>query len=127
MWRMHKGFELSSIDRRLGEKIVLVKGSEVICALVLKADKADTTNFACSVGNFTCACEIFCRVDTLEAGAIVVLKSEGSWIDCGYQLTTSIVSPPLPSLSFSFASHENTRISCDSRGGVHPSGVIVVP
>ncbi|MCL7032125.1 hypothetical protein MKW94_013151 [Papaver nudicaule] len=40
----------------------------------------------------------------LDAGALFVLKSEGSWIHCGYHLTTSIVSPPLLSLPFAFAS-----------------------
>ncbi|KAF6150379.1 hypothetical protein GIB67_034078 [Kingdonia uniflora] len=40
----------------------------------------------------------------LDAGALFVLKSEGSWIHCGYHLTTSIVAPALLSLPFAFAS-----------------------
>lgn len=42
--------------------------------------------------------------DHLDAGALFVLKSEGSWIHCGYHLSTSIVAPPLLSLPFAFAS-----------------------
>ncbi|XP_027084345.1 GABA transporter 1 [Coffea eugenioides] len=40
----------------------------------------------------------------LDAGALFVLKSKGSWMHCGYHLTTSIVAPPLLSLPFAFAS-----------------------
>ncbi|KAL8480943.1 hypothetical protein ACS0TY_026897 [Phlomoides rotata] len=40
----------------------------------------------------------------LDAGAQFVLKSRGSWIHCGYHLTTSIVAPALLSLPFAFAS-----------------------
>ncbi|OVA17872.1 Amino acid transporter [Macleaya cordata] len=40
----------------------------------------------------------------LDAGALFVLKSKGSWIHCGYHLTTSIVAPPLLSLPYAFAS-----------------------
>ncbi|KAJ3677977.1 hypothetical protein LUZ60_001780 [Juncus effusus] len=40
----------------------------------------------------------------LDAGALFVLKSEGSWLHCGYHLTTSIVAPALLSLPFAFAS-----------------------
>ncbi|KAF9597078.1 hypothetical protein IFM89_015269 [Coptis chinensis] len=40
----------------------------------------------------------------LDAGALFVLQSKGSWIHCGYHLTTSIVAPPLLSLPFAFAS-----------------------
>ncbi|PSR89888.1 GABA transporter like [Actinidia chinensis var. chinensis] len=40
----------------------------------------------------------------LDAGALFVLKSKGSWIHSGYHLTTSIVAPPLLSLPFAFAS-----------------------
>ncbi|CAI9105537.1 OLC1v1004476C1 [Oldenlandia corymbosa var. corymbosa] len=40
----------------------------------------------------------------LDAGALFVLKSKGSWVHCGYHLTTSIVAPPLLSLPFAFAS-----------------------
>ncbi|KAI5666523.1 hypothetical protein M9H77_16376 [Catharanthus roseus] len=40
----------------------------------------------------------------LDAGALFVLKSKGSWIHCGYHLTTSIVAPPLLSLPFALAS-----------------------
>lgn len=38
----------------------------------------------------------------LDAGARFVLKSKGSWLHCGYHLTTSIVAPPLLSLPFAF-------------------------
>ncbi|GMP88639.1 hypothetical protein CsSME_00040548 [Camellia sinensis var. sinensis] len=40
----------------------------------------------------------------LDAGALFVLKSKGSWIHCGYHLTTSIVAPALLSLPVAFAS-----------------------
>nr|XP_027106704.1 LOW QUALITY PROTEIN: GABA transporter 1-like [Coffea arabica] len=40
----------------------------------------------------------------LDAGALFVLKSKGSWMHCGYHLTTSIVAPPLLSLPFALAS-----------------------
>ncbi|KAJ9178000.1 hypothetical protein P3X46_009920 [Hevea brasiliensis] len=40
--------------------------------------------------------------EELDAGALFVLKSEGSWIHCGYHLTTSIVAPPLLSLPYAF-------------------------
>ncbi|CAI0544581.1 unnamed protein product [Linum tenue] len=36
----------------------------------------------------------------LDAGALFVLESKGSWVHCGYHLTTSIVAPPLLSLPF---------------------------
>ncbi|XP_030451316.1 GABA transporter 1-like [Syzygium oleosum] len=36
----------------------------------------------------------------LDAGALFVLKSRGSWWHCGYHLTTSIVAPVLLSLPF---------------------------
>ncbi|CAN0826176.1 GABA transporter 1 [Linum grandiflorum] len=39
----------------------------------------------------------------LDAGALFVLKSEGSWLHCGYHLTTSIVAPALLSLPFAFS------------------------
>jgi len=39
----------------------------------------------------------------LDAGALFVLQSKGSWLHCGYHLTTSIVAPPLLSLPFAFA------------------------
>ncbi|KAM5584388.1 GABA transporter 1 [Rosa sericea] len=38
----------------------------------------------------------------LDAGAKFVLKSKGSWVHCGYHLTTSIVAPPLLSLPYAF-------------------------
>ncbi|XP_020984894.2 GABA transporter 1-like [Arachis duranensis] len=38
----------------------------------------------------------------VDAGALFVLKSKGSWVHCGYHLTTSIVAPPLLSLPFAF-------------------------
>ncbi|OAY51475.1 GABA transporter 1 isoform X2 [Manihot esculenta] len=40
--------------------------------------------------------------EELDAGALFVLKSKGSWIHCGYHLTTSIVAPPLLSLPYAF-------------------------
>ncbi|XP_051120826.1 GABA transporter 1-like [Andrographis paniculata] len=40
----------------------------------------------------------------LDAGAQFVLKSRGSWVHCGYHLTTSIVAPSLLSLPFAVAS-----------------------
>uniref|UniRef100_A0ACD5WH07 Uncharacterized protein n=1 Tax=Avena sativa TaxID=4498 RepID=A0ACD5WH07_AVESA len=40
----------------------------------------------------------------LDAGALFVLQSKGSWLHCGYHLTTSIVAAPLLSLPFAFAS-----------------------
>ncbi|KAL1829630.1 hypothetical protein DCAR_0208974 [Daucus carota subsp. sativus] len=36
----------------------------------------------------------------LDAGDLFVLKSRGSWLHCGYHLTTSIVAPALLSLPF---------------------------
>ncbi|KAL3530432.1 hypothetical protein ACH5RR_009754 [Cinchona calisaya] len=42
--------------------------------------------------------------EELDAGALFVLKSRGSWIHSGYHLTTSIVAPPLLSLPIAFAS-----------------------
>ncbi|XP_059429012.1 GABA transporter 1-like [Corylus avellana] len=39
----------------------------------------------------------------LDAGALFVLKSKGSWVHSGYHLTTSIVAPPLLSLPYAFA------------------------
>ncbi|CAM8886392.1 unnamed protein product [Rhodiola kirilowii] len=38
----------------------------------------------------------------LDAGALFVLQSKGSWVHCGYHLTTSIVAPPLLSLPYAF-------------------------
>ncbi|KAF2300731.1 hypothetical protein GH714_015402 [Hevea brasiliensis] len=38
--------------------------------------------------------------EDLDAGALFVLKSKGSWMHCGYHLTTSIVAPPLLSLPY---------------------------
>uniref|UniRef100_A0A7N0SVY3 Amino acid transporter transmembrane domain-containing protein n=1 Tax=Kalanchoe fedtschenkoi TaxID=63787 RepID=A0A7N0SVY3_KALFE len=38
----------------------------------------------------------------LDAGALFVLQSKGSWIHCGYHLTTSIVAPALLSLPYAF-------------------------
>ncbi|URD72243.1 Transmembrane amino acid transporter protein [Musa troglodytarum] len=40
----------------------------------------------------------------LDAGALFVLESKGSWLHCAYHLTTSIVSPALLSLPLAFAS-----------------------
>ncbi|KAF6146796.1 hypothetical protein GIB67_007510 [Kingdonia uniflora] len=39
----------------------------------------------------------------LDAGALFVLKSRGSWLHCGYHLTTTIVAPALLSLPFAFS------------------------
>ncbi|KAL5718302.1 Sodium- and chloride-dependent GABA transporter 1 [Ranunculus cassubicifolius] len=41
--------------------------------------------------------------EELDAGALFVLKSRGSWLHCGYHLCTSIVAPALLSLPFAFA------------------------
>ncbi|KAK9123986.1 hypothetical protein Sjap_013588 [Stephania japonica] len=41
--------------------------------------------------------------ENLDAGALFVLKSKGSWWHCGYHLTTSIVAPALLSLPLAFA------------------------
>lgn len=38
----------------------------------------------------------------LDAGALFVLKSKGTWVHCGYHLSTSIVAPALLSLPFAF-------------------------
>ncbi|XP_060210498.1 GABA transporter 1-like isoform X2 [Lycium barbarum] len=38
----------------------------------------------------------------LDAGVLFVLKSQGSWLHCGYHLTTAIVAPALLSLPFTF-------------------------
>lgn len=38
----------------------------------------------------------------LDAGTLFVLKSRGSWLHCGYHLTTAIVAPALLSLPFAF-------------------------
>ncbi|KAK9690127.1 hypothetical protein RND81_09G106700 [Saponaria officinalis] len=39
----------------------------------------------------------------LDAGALFVLQSKGTWVHCGYHLTTSIVAPALLSLPYAFA------------------------
>ncbi|XP_039038273.1 GABA transporter 1-like [Hibiscus syriacus] len=39
----------------------------------------------------------------LDAGALFVLKSRGSWLHCGYHLTTSIVGPVIFSFPFAFS------------------------
>ncbi|XP_048442297.1 GABA transporter 1 [Pyrus x bretschneideri] len=39
----------------------------------------------------------------LDAGALFVLKSRGSWLHCGYHLTTSIVAPALLSLPYALS------------------------
>ncbi|KAK6933498.1 Amino acid transporter, transmembrane domain [Dillenia turbinata] len=39
----------------------------------------------------------------LDAGALFVLKSEGSWWHCGYHMTTAIVAPALLSLPFALS------------------------
>ncbi|XP_074312450.1 GABA transporter 1 [Silene latifolia] len=38
----------------------------------------------------------------LDAGALFVLQSKGSWVHCGYHLTTSIVAPALLSIPYAF-------------------------
>ncbi|PON97147.1 Amino acid transporter, transmembrane domain containing protein [Trema orientale] len=38
-----------------------------------------------------------------DAGALFVLKSKGSWVHCGYHLTTSTVDPSLLTLPYAFA------------------------
>ncbi|WVZ02033.1 hypothetical protein V8G54_022839 [Vigna mungo] len=40
--------------------------------------------------------------EDVDAGALFVLKSKGSWLHCGYHLSTSIVAPPLLSLPYAF-------------------------
>ncbi|XXG64942.1 hypothetical protein AAC387_Pa05g2761 [Persea americana] len=40
----------------------------------------------------------------LDAGALFVLESKGSWVHCGYHLTTAIVGPALLSLPIALAS-----------------------
>ncbi|GAU22995.1 hypothetical protein TSUD_98230 [Trifolium subterraneum] len=40
--------------------------------------------------------------NNVDAGALFVLKSKGSWVHCGYHLTTSIVAPALLSLPYAF-------------------------
>uniref|UniRef100_A0A803NDC9 Amino acid transporter transmembrane domain-containing protein n=1 Tax=Chenopodium quinoa TaxID=63459 RepID=A0A803NDC9_CHEQI len=42
------------------------------------------------------------RKEELDAGALFVLQSKGSWVHCGYHLTTSIVAPALLSLPYAF-------------------------
>ncbi|KAK0593298.1 hypothetical protein LWI29_034505 [Acer saccharum] len=41
--------------------------------------------------------------EELDAGALFVLQSRGSWVHCGYHLTTSIVGPVIFSLPFALA------------------------
>ncbi|KAH7547791.1 hypothetical protein JRO89_XS14G0016700 [Xanthoceras sorbifolium] len=41
--------------------------------------------------------------EELDAGALFVLQSRGSWMHCGYHLTTSIVGPVIFSLPFALA------------------------
>ncbi|KAK7260475.1 hypothetical protein RIF29_26550 [Crotalaria pallida] len=38
----------------------------------------------------------------VDAGALFVLKSKGSWVHCGYHLTTAIVAPSFLSLPYAF-------------------------
>ncbi|XP_031499467.1 GABA transporter 1 [Nymphaea colorata] len=55
----------------------------------------------------------------LDAGALFVLKSRGSWVHCGYHLTTSIVAPPLLSLPFAFATLGwAAAVACLTLGGL---------
>ncbi|XP_043687132.1 GABA transporter 1-like [Telopea speciosissima] len=42
--------------------------------------------------------------NSLDAGALFVLKSKGSWLHCGYHMTTSIVAPPVLTIPFAVAS-----------------------
>ncbi|KAH9317650.1 hypothetical protein KI387_019419, partial [Taxus chinensis] len=44
------------------------------------------------------------KVHPLDAGALFVLESKGTWVHAGFHLTTSIVAPALLSLPFAFAS-----------------------
>uniref|UniRef100_A0A0D6QTP5 Amino acid transporter transmembrane domain-containing protein n=2 Tax=Araucaria cunninghamii TaxID=56994 RepID=A0A0D6QTP5_ARACU len=44
------------------------------------------------------------KAQSLDAGALFVLESKGTWLHAGYHLTTSIVTPALLSLPFAFAS-----------------------
>eukprot|EP01018_Ginkgo_biloba_P015608 Gb_34701 [translate_table: standard] len=44
------------------------------------------------------------KVQELDAGALFVLESKGTWLHAGYHLTASIVAPQLLSLPFAFAS-----------------------
>ncbi|XP_057456030.1 GABA transporter 1-like [Lotus japonicus] len=46
--------------------------------------------------------EIQQQKDNVDAGALFVLKSKGSWVHSAYHLTTSIVAPPLLSLPYAF-------------------------
>ncbi|KAM0946182.1 putative amino acid transporter, transmembrane domain-containing protein [Dioscorea sansibarensis] len=39
----------------------------------------------------------------MDAGAMFVLKSKGTWIHAGYHLTTSIVAPSILTLPYAFA------------------------
>ncbi|XVF75701.1 hypothetical protein PTKIN_Ptkin13bG0207800 [Pterospermum kingtungense] len=41
--------------------------------------------------------------EELDAGALFVLKSRGSWLHCGYHLTTSIVGPVIFTLPFALS------------------------
>ncbi|CAN6890798.1 unnamed protein product [Brassica oleracea] len=42
--------------------------------------------------------------EEVDAGALFVLKSKGTWWHCGFHLTTSIVAPPLLSLPCTLSS-----------------------
>ncbi|KFK43136.1 hypothetical protein AALP_AA1G084800 [Arabis alpina] len=42
------------------------------------------------------------REEEVDAGALFVLKSKGTWWHCGFHLTTSIVAPSLLSLPYAF-------------------------
>uniref|UniRef100_A0A0D6QRI8 Amino acid transporter transmembrane domain-containing protein n=1 Tax=Araucaria cunninghamii TaxID=56994 RepID=A0A0D6QRI8_ARACU len=44
------------------------------------------------------------KAQSLDAGALFVLESKGTWLHAGFHLTTSIVAPALLSLPFAFAS-----------------------
>uniref|UniRef100_A0A0C9QND3 TSA: Wollemia nobilis Ref_Wollemi_Transcript_18683_2080 transcribed RNA sequence n=1 Tax=Wollemia nobilis TaxID=56998 RepID=A0A0C9QND3_9CONI len=44
------------------------------------------------------------NAEPLDAGALFVLESKGTWLHAGFHLTTSIVAPPLLSLPFAFKS-----------------------
>ncbi|PON75285.1 Amino acid transporter, transmembrane domain containing protein [Trema orientale] len=47
--------------------------------------------------------DILQKDQKLDAGALFVLKSKGSWVHCGYHLSTSIVAPALLSLPYAIA------------------------
>ncbi|KAK0592601.1 hypothetical protein LWI29_022094 [Acer saccharum] len=57
--------------------------------------------------------------EELDAGALFVLQSRGSWVHCGYHLTTSIVGPVIFSLPFALALLGQTSASLQRHGHTH--------